>query len=98
MLDSIKDTIPRRRVGKRLYRAPLEEREHRHPEAKQIDDDSPAQNLFDERRIVISARAARGHRQVRRDSDDEKEEWKDQIGRSPPVPFRVLKRREDRAP
>src|ERR1700674_268747 len=35
---------------------------------------------------------------MRRDTNDEQKEREDQIGRRPPIPFRVLERRKDRAP
>src|SRR5512138_656986 len=78
--------------------APGEERKPAHQEAEQEDQESSSDDLSPDRRVVITARLPCGEREVRRDSDDEQEERKDQVSRRPAVPGGVLERRVDRAP
>src|SRR5439155_12457904 len=98
VLDSVYDLLPCGWVWERLNRSPLIEREHRHRETEQVDNDSSTEDLFYQGAVLIATRPTRRHREVRRDPDDEKEEGKDQVSRRPAIPLGVFERRKDRAP
>ena len=87
------NALKKGRIGNAGHLSPPEKRKRIEQQTDQHDQqpaaDDPAHHLLGR---------PLAQRQMRRDADDEQEERKDQIGRRPPVPRRVLERRIDRAP
>jgi hypothetical protein len=98
MLCAIDDAIPPRWISQTFDGSVLIEGERRHQKAEEIDDRAAAKYLLYERTVVITARASALKGYPGGDSNDKKEERKNQISRSPSIPLCVLEGWVDRAP
>jgi hypothetical protein len=98
VVQPVDDSLQETRVGKAGYVGPGEEGKAVDEEAEQEDERAASKNLAPDRGLIVAVDPPRVQRQVGRDANDEEEEGKDQIGRSPTVPGGVFERRIDRAP